>query len=327
MSSAATTLTADAPAAPPVANSPVRFGATDVGLIGMAVIWGVNFSVVKVGLRVFDPFVFAAMRVIIASVVLFSIALSMRSVRWPSRQDTIALAGLGLIGNGAYQFLFLSGMSRTSAGIAALLIAAGPAWVAILLRVLGRERLPTRGWFGIALQLVGVACVVSSTHASGDGSNALLGAALIAVGSIMWAIFSVFLQPYTLRTHPLHVSAITMLSGAIVCVAVALPGMMRMDWSAPGRDAWGSVLYASLGAMVIAYLLYYRGIQVLGATRTAMYANLQPIIALGVAALILGEHPTGWQWLGASFIMGGLLVSRNASKRNAVVESLKPDRT
>lgn len=302
---------------PPVSSTRPAFGATDLGLVLMAVIWGVNYSVVKYGLEGLEPMTFNGIRVAIAALVLTSIALAVRNATLPSRRDIVQLAALGLIGNGLYQLLFIAGMSRTRAGIAALVVAAGPAWIAIFSRMLGRERVSGRGWSGIALQLVGVACVVASTSALETSRESMIGAALIASGSMMWALFSVLLQPYTQRTHPFYLSAITMSSGALLLVLLAVPGMLRLDWGAVSPAQWGTILYAGIGALVIAYLLFYRGVRILGPTRTAMYGNLQPAIALLVAWMFLSEQPTGWQFTGAAFIMAGLLLSRTARMRSA----------
>ena len=292
--------------------APSTFTATDAGLVVMALIWGINYSVVKAGLATMAPITFNGLRVLLAATVLLLVASTVRNTPLPPRRDMVMLATLGLMGNGLYQLLFILGMARTRAGIAALVVAAGPAWIAIISRVLGHERLPSRGWAGIGLQLAGVACVVGSTSALEASGEALLGAMLIAGGSVMWALFSVLLVPYTHRAHPLHLSAITMASGAAFLVAIALPGIARLDFGAVSLAAWGSVVYAGIGALVVAYLLFYRGVRILGPTRTAMYGNLQPLIALLVAWAVLSERPTGWQGVGAAFIMGGLLLSRTA---------------
>ena len=298
-----------------VQNGQHPFGWTDIGLIVMALIWGVNYSVVKSGLATLDPITFNGLRVALAATVLLCIAATVRGAKLPSRRDTFVLAALGLMGNGLYQLLFILGMARTRAGIAALVIAAGPAWIAIISRMLGREQLSMRGWSGIGLQLAGVVCVVGSAGAVETNADAMIGAALIAGGSIMWALFSVLLTPYTHKAHPLHLSALTMTSGALFLVAVAMPGIMRLDFAAVSMREWATVGYAGIAALVIAYLLFYRGVRVLGPTRTAMYGNLQPLIALLFAWAMLHERPTGGQAIGAALIMGGLLVSRTARIR------------
>mgnify|MGYP003891688003 CR=1 FL=1 len=95
--------------------------------------------------------------------------------------------------------------------------------------------------------------------------------------------------------------------------------MVREFASQRGLEVGGSYrTYAGIGALVVAYLLFYRGVRVLGATRTAMYGNLQPIVALAFAWLMLGERPTPWQLLGAALITAGLLLSRTAHARPMV---------
>jgi drug/metabolite transporter (DMT)-like permease len=71
------------------------------------------------------------------------------------------------------------------------------------------------------------------------------------------------------------------------------------------------MLFSGLGALVIAYLLWYRGVRLIGPTRTAMYSNLQPIFAVLVAWAVLGELPTVWQGVGAASIMSGLVLARS----------------
>ena len=302
---------------PSPATTPVRFGLTDAGLILMAVIWGVNYSVMKAGLQGMPSMAFSALRIVLAVITLYLITLFVRGVPWPSVRDRWQLLALGVLGNGAYQLFFVFGLARTRAGVAALITAAGPAWIAIISRMLGRERISPRGWMGILLQLLGAAAVVGSTQGLGGNGQVLLGAVLIACGSITWGLFSVLLQPYTQRAHPLHLSAITMTSGTVVLCAVAMPELVALDWSALGAPQWGAMAYAGIVSLVIAYLLFYRGVRILGPTRTAMYGNLQPIIALSVAWATLGERPTVWQLIGTACIMGGLLVSRTATSRPA----------
>ncbi|MFN5598663.1 MAG: DMT family transporter [Gemmatimonas sp.] len=315
--SSAARSTAPGPDASPSAATHQGVGATDAGLVLMATIWGVNYSVVKAGLQAMTPLSFTGVRMLLAAVVLFVIALLLREARWPNRHDVGRLLALGLLGNGFYQLLFISGRARTRAGVAALIVAAGPAWIAIVSRLLGRERVSRLGWAGIGLQLVGVLCVVGSTQGFDGGDEGLLGAVLSASGSMAWAVYSVLLQPFTQRATALHLSAITLLSGALMMGLVGLPDMLRLDWGAVSLTGWGAVLYSALGAMVLGYMLFYRGVRVLGPTKTAMYGNLQPIIAIVVAWIMLHEQPTGWQLLGAGFIMAGLLVSRTAKVRPA----------
>jgi drug/metabolite transporter (DMT)-like permease len=98
---------------------------------------------------------------------------------------------------------------------------------------------------------------------------------------------------------------------------VGVPSIVQLDFVAVPLSAWMAVVYAGVGALVIAYLLFYRGVRVLGPTRTAMYGNLQPLIALLVAWVALHERPNLWQGLGGVLVMTGLLVSRTARMQPA----------
>ena len=109
---------------------------TDLSLLAMALIWGVNFSVVKIGTRHFPPAAFSGLRVALASVVLAGIAVALRA-HLPSARDRWRLAGLGVLGHGLYQVCFIEGVARTTAGTAALVLASGPAFIALIGRAPG----------------------------------------------------------------------------------------------------------------------------------------------------------------------------------------------
>ncbi len=309
------------PATPPEPGASAArhaFGVTDAGLLLMAFIWGVNFTVVKTGIATLPPMAFNGIRVLLAAVVLIGVAFAVAGRRaFPSWRDARMLLAIGVLGNGVYQLMFIAGLSRTRAGIAALVIAAGPAWIAILSRFFGRERVSRRGWAGILLQIFGMVFVVASAGLIDADRTALVGAAFIMVGSIVWALFTVMLQPYTTRVHPLHLAALTLTSGALLLFAIGWPSIRRLDYGAITAGEWAAVAYAGIGALVVAYLLFYRGVRVLGPTRTAMYGNLQPLIALLVAWAVLHERPTIWQGVGGALVMAGLLLSRTARMQPA----------
>jgi drug/metabolite transporter (DMT)-like permease len=104
-----------------------------------------------------------------------------------------------------------------------------------------------------------------------------------------------------------------MIGGAVPLILVSMPAIVRTQWSGVGLGGWAAVAYSGLFALVLAYLFWYRGVKVLGPTRSAMYANLQPIIALGVAWATLHEAPHLLQLAGTACIMGGLVLTRMQS--------------
>ena len=301
---------------PPRAHA--RFGATDVSLLLMALIWGVNYTSVKYGTGLLAPLAFNGMRVSLAAVLLVIIAqiatrlTAAEASGWPGVRDTLALLLLGTLGNGLYQILFVEGIARTRAGDAALLLSASPAFIALIGRLRGSERVPARGVLGIALSIIGMGLVViGTTSTEGSAQSTFAGDALILGGSLCWAVYTVYLQPFTHRVGGLHLSALTMVGGMVPLVAVAAPEMLGTSWHRLPALGWLSVTYSGVFALVIAYLFWYNGVRVLGPTRTAMYSNLQPIFAVVVAWLLLGEAITGWQVAGTVSIITGLILTRS----------------
>ena len=299
----------------PVTSTPAHasrpgFGATDLQLLLMALIWGVNFSVVKYGTTALAPLAYNGIRVALAAVALAIVAHVAREA-WPRGRDLRVMFALGVMGNGVYQLFFIEGVSRTRAGTAALVLAASPAFIALLGRLRGTERLRPIATLGIALSIGGVALVLFGNARGVDESgSSLLGALLVLCGCLCWAVYTVYLQPYTHRYGGLSLSAVTMVAGAIPLVLVGIPAIARTDFVAVPAAAWGAVAYSGLLALVVAYYLWYRGVRILGPTRTAMYGNLQPAIALLVAWVTLGEVPTVWQLVGMGMIGAGVLLVR-----------------
>ena len=295
--------------APAAARSRAGFTGTDVMLFAMSAIWGVNFAVMKYGLVAFTPLAFNALRVTVATTALAAVAFA-PGTRRPSPADARRLMLLGLLGHAVYQFLFANGLDRSRAGTAALVISGTPALVAIFARIVGYERISRSAASGIALSIGGIACVVFGATAVSGNDDSLVGIALILTSSVCWALYTMGLRPLSLRVDGVQIAAWTLFGGALPLIAAGIPSLLATDFSKVPPAAWGSIAYSGLMAYVLAYVFWYRGVQQVGPTRTSMYANLQPIIALAAAWITLGETPTAWQFVGAACVIAGLYLSR-----------------
>jgi drug/metabolite transporter (DMT)-like permease len=285
------------------------FGLTDVLLFTMAVIWGVNFVVVKYATRIFNPVAFTGLRVGTAALFLATMMLLRGGISL-RRSDIARLLLLGVLGNGLYQLFFIHGVARTRAGNAALIIGAAPAFIALIARARGLERVKRMTLVGIALSVFGVGLVIAGSAASSHGETTLLGSILVFFGVLCWSTYTIGLQPYATRVDVIQLSAVTSIGGAIPLILASTPALMATNWSAVGIGGWLALLYSSVLSMGVAYFFWYRGLRVLGPTRTAVYANLQPIVALLVAWPLLGEVPTIFQGVGAVTIIAGVFLTR-----------------
>lgn len=294
--------------------TPKRLGipGSDAGMVAMAAIWGVNFSVVKAAFDAFSPLAFNALRfpLAIASMVLL---LSGRTgPAWPDRSDVARIVALGLIGNVAYQLCFIVGLDLTRAGNASLLLSTTPVWTVILSAVSGHEEPSRRVVGGVGAMFVGmILVVIGGSDELSLGAASLRGDLLMVAASILWSIYTVWGRAPIAKYGSLRVTAWTLFAGAPLLILIGVPDLTKTDFAAVTPTAWIGVVYAGVLAIGVAYLLWYRGVERLGNTRTAVYSNLVPVFALATAWVWLGEVPSQLQLLGAAVILLGLRAARN----------------
>jgi len=290
--------------------------AVDLGLLGIPVVWGVNYAVIKAALREFQPMAFNGVRFALATV---TIGLLLRhrgiSLRLP-REQLWRLALLGVLGNSVYQLLFIEGIARTSAANASLTMASSPMLVALLATALGRERLRGRGWLGVVLAVAGLTLVLSVQGWRGFTSAGLVGDLLILAAAATWALYSVLASTVMARTSSLSATLVTLLSGTPVLLLMAVPSFVSQDWRGIGVVGWVGVAFSGIVAIGLAYLAWNTGLGAVGSTRTVVYSNLTPVVAAALAWVTLGERWTFPQIVGAVVVLVGIALTRGGTVRH-----------
>ncbi len=293
-------------------------------MLSVVLIWGVNFTVVKLGLRSFSPLAFNALRFSLATVIMLAI-LRLRPGPRPTdaggfaglrRADLLQVILLGLGGHTLYQVLFINGIARTTAGNTSLLMATSPIFVAILGFLLRVERAGRMVWAGILLSFTGTVLVIlGGGPVNGDGSVSLgsrsvLGDLFVLAGAMIWAAYTTGSKPLLARYSPLQLTALTMVAGTIPLDLISLPALLHQDWHSVPSIAWGSLLFSAVFAVVMWYVFWYTSVQRVGSARTAVYANLTPVIAITVAWLALGDRFAPLQAVGAVVVLAGIMLTR-----------------
>ncbi len=266
----------------------------DLAIVLLVLIWGSNFSVVKSALSEFSPLAFNATRFVLASAVLaVYMAAFGKRVRF-EKGDVLRLVGLGLLGNVVYQALFIFGIDGTRAGNAALMLSTVPFIVTVLSVALKHETISQAGWAGVALSISGIVLIL---WGSSRGPTASVRTPCEATSSC-WLRRSrgrctrCLPVPTCRKYGTLSVTAFTMWIGTIGLVAVSTPALLAQDWIAISPGAWGGLVFSGAFSLALAYILWYYGIRHLGSSRTAVYSNTVPVVALLVAWITLGEVPT-----------------------------------
>lgn len=282
----------------------------DFLLLLMILIWGANFSIVKVALRDFPETAFNAMRLLIASVVFVS---AIRVTDHQARpriaaSDWRVLVFLGAIGTFLYQLCFVAGVGRTSVGNSSLIIGTSPVIITVMSALAGHERIKPLRWFGVALALSGLYLIVG--HDLDLSGATWRGDALMMAAVFCWSWFSVGSQGILKRHSPLIVIGLAFSLGSAIYLVTLLPWLIRVDWAGVSTLSWALMLVSALFSLNLSYWIWYTGLQKLGGSRTSVSSYLTPIVAIVVAALWLHEPISRNQMIGASAIFGGLLITR-----------------
>ncbi len=311
-----TATTAPSPATPVAPDDasavpePAGFGRIDLLLLLMAALWGANFFAVQYGTAHMPGLAFNTARMALGAIVMLIIAAITVREPWPSRADTIRMLAYGVIGNGIYQYMFVMGLSRARSGSASLILAASPAALALLGWATRTEKMTKFLIAGVLLSVSGVTMVMLGDNATPGHGGSWLGNFYLAMAVITWAIYATLLRPLTQRVNGLQLTLITLAGGLVPLFVLTGRDLLASDWLALSWRTWAAMAYAGCGAIAVAYLIYYHGLKTIGATRTSLYANLQPFVAILVAWQFQNDRPTFWQIMGFLCITGGLLLAR-----------------
>jgi drug/metabolite transporter (DMT)-like permease len=302
--------------APPRATDP----GTDVGLLILTLIWGINFAVVKGAMETIPPMAFNALRFPIASLTVYLVLRAQGPLTLPRKEDLKWLFLLGIAGNGIYQIFFIQGLDRTSAGNTALFLATVPVWTALLSSLFGEARLHRMVKLGIGTTFVGIFLIVGGGgQGVGFGAATLLGDALALGSAILWSLYTVGSQRLIRHYGSVAVTAWTLWLTTLFLIPLGIPDLAQLDFrTIPWMAGWGAVVFAGVLALGLSYLLWYRGVQRLGSARTAAYANLVPVVALLTGWLVLQEVPAPLQGLGAAVVLVGIILARLGGRQNPV---------
>jgi drug/metabolite transporter (DMT)-like permease len=284
---------------------------TRLALAGLVLFWGANFSVVKYALRDLAPLPFTTLRFLLASAILgLLLRLSGDRVRI-DRADWPRVIALGLVGTTAYQSLFIYGISWSLAGNASLMLATGPIFTTLLALAFRQEKGSPAVAVGVGCSVAGVALVVLGGAAGVSFSTGTLaGDLIVLVAAFCWSLFTVGSAPLVQRYGVGPMTAATMWVGTLGLSLVSLPGFIAQNWGAVRPAAWLAVAYSGTFAIATAYFLWSYCVRQIGSTRTTVYTNATPMVAILVAWLTLGETPTLLQLAGAGAIVAGTILVR-----------------
>jgi drug/metabolite transporter (DMT)-like permease len=279
--------------------------------IGICV-WATHFPVTEQLLRSWDPYSITTARLLSASAAL-SIAwllLEKSNVRGLVPWRKIALLGCGGI---TFATLFLvSGVRYAGAVNAGIVAACGPLVGALLGWLINHERLRTQTLLGIALAVGGSALAVIAGGSAIESGTAGLGEIFILLGSVCFVLYSIGVQRWGRHLSVLAMSALTMATGGLGCLAVvsslSASGIIDTRFNLDSQSLL-MLGYMAIGPASLSLFLWHSGVRRLGVTVATMYSNLAPVVVV-VVAIVMGRVPSWMHFAGGGLIIAGVMIAQ-----------------
>jgi O-acetylserine/cysteine efflux transporter len=279
----------------------------DAALLAVALMWASTFTLFKIAWREMDPVAFTAVR--FGAMFVFSaalLALAKERVR-PRRGDIPWLIASGLTGYFLYQMGFMMGLDRTTALASAILISTHPIFAVIFMWIARREW-PTRlETAGVVIGFFGVAVFLRFWEAF---SSARPGDLFSLGAAAAFGAYGVINQPLQERLPPRELMSYGLALGGLLITLVGLPAILKQDWGSVGLWSWVILVYAIVGPVYLAYVLWNWAIRERGIPRTVVYGFLVPVLGGAIAIVVLGDEVGPVQVVGALLVLAGLVVTR-----------------
>ena len=287
----------------------MRLGPMDWGLLVLlSLLWGGSFLCVGIAVQELPVLTIIALRVSLAALVLWGIALFCGHQLPRGRKTWQAFLALGLLNNVIPFGLIVLGQQTIGAGLAAILNATTPLWTVLIAALfLADERFSKQKLFGVLLGLVGVIVMVGPDSLAGISRN--LGAQLAVLGATLsYAFASVFGRRFAAaKISPLHTALGQVTASSFILVPLAL--MIDTPWASALPSQ--ATIFAILGLAVLStaggYLLFFNILERAGATNVSLVTLLIPPSAIAMGMLFLEEKLQGIHFIGLALIILGLL--------------------
>ena len=279
-------------------------------LIGVTLFWAGAFSAAKTALREIPPFSLAALRFLIAGVILLAVLAKKEGLGILFRRETLYFPLLlGLIGVFGYSALLFWGVKLSTAINGSLIAGANPAATTGLAALFLGERITGRIATGIAVSFLGVAVVMTK------GSFEVLqqlefnaGDLLLLASLFCFALNSILAKKAMKHLSAWAVTASGCIVGSILLMPFAGAELASGAWGSPTPTTWICVVYLAVFASVLAYAWYFAAIHALGAGRASIFTNVVPIVGTAIAVAFVDEDLVPAHLVGAALVVGGVLV-------------------
>jgi drug/metabolite transporter (DMT)-like permease len=292
-------------------ESKIKFGYTDMLLIITTIIWGLQSTIVKLGLREVPDIMFNISRTFVACITCWFFLLVYEKDWKIEKTDFIGIMIIGFLGYFINPIFYIYAMGLTTAGNAALIFSSLPIVVVLINIVFKFERITLPIMLGVTVSFLGIIFIISG---SGDkfslSGSSFIGDMMMVLTTISWAIYTIAIKKYLGKYSPLKITSYALLAGMI---SMLIFWFSRVDigmLKEISPMATFSIVYSGALSVGIASVLWNIGVHKIGITKTSIYNNITPIVSVICGIIVLGEKFGLRQVLGSLLILIGLILTK-----------------
>jgi drug/metabolite transporter (DMT)-like permease len=262
-----------------------------------------NYSLVKfISPAYVGPYGLNVLRVAISLICFWTVWAFGKSSPGIERRHLGRFLLCAVMGVAINQMLFIKGLTLTTTIHAALLILVTPIVVTLFALWVLKERFTVFKALGLSLGIGGAVFLILQRESGQTATNYLLGDLLIVLNAIAYATYFILVKPLMQHYSPLHVTRWVFTFGFLMLLPFGWQQTMAIDWQNFQWQQVAALLYVSVCGTFLAYYLTAFGLQKLGASVTGAYIYTQPVFAVVIAVLFVGEHMT-WQKIVAALLI------------------------
>ena len=282
-------------------------------------IWGSTYLGIRIGIESFPPLLLAGARHFLTGLILYPI------LRWKTRiRPTLAHWRTAVVTGVLLLFVGNGGVcvaeGTVPSGVTALLVATVSLWIVLIdwLRPGGARPLP-RVVAGILMGLAGLVLLVGPAHLGGSGRIDPKGSALLVIASLAWAFGSLYSKHGSLPSSPfLGVAMQSLAGGSALCITGLITGeVSTFHFAAITLRSWLALGYLIVFGSGLGFTAYIYLLRNTAAARVGTYALVNPVVALFLGWLFVGESITLRTVLAAGVILTAVLLVITAPHRDA----------
>ena len=286
-------------------------------LAATLLLWSGNWIVARAVRDDISPGLATAGRLVIVAAILLPFAWRGLAAKLPalSRREWKVLWLLGFSGGGLHLALQWLGLHYTTATSATLYLSTAPIFILLLAAPLLGERIAARQWAGVAVSFAGVALIGMQGRLLQPSFN--VGDLCALASMAMWGSYTVFLR---MRRDALDIveflTLVCLLGLALMTPWVSVEFLLGATLKLTAAGA-AAVLYSAIGSLLLAYAGWSYVVKRMGAARAGATMHLMPAIAVGLAALFLGEYPVWYHFAGVALILVGVALASLRARETA----------